>query len=1277
MPQYSTEPPSLSIDAQCQERRKAYSDSAEFDASRWGIALSGGGIRSATFCFGLIKALAKNDIFRRFDLMSTVSGGGYIGSTIGKLYQANQQKAIEVQQALADADRRQYGAWLRVNGRYLIPGGFRDALFAAANFGRNLLGIHVEIAILSIILGTVLLGLDLLVWQWADCVFQSRGCWSPSWAEGKTLVYLAGPPPVWLLLPLIAWIGIALACAYWALPTQDGERWAFQMSATGTIAVILMALIIAHSPFAPAEMPRFPDSFELSRPFVVVTVGVLLAWLTGIFIATLLRRTGTDLARIRNRLTKGLSFALGCALVVFALGAADYIAWSIGHFNPQSQQTLGAVLAVTAVALRVALPKIADLPKSLSPLTRNGVLALLNLLGMVVLVLIVVFWMGWVHKTVSDVLFVQQAPFDLRFGTAYQAISWLLIPALALVAISARNRDFLNRSSLYFFYRARLIRSYLGAANPSRYRGAGDQSSPFSNRLADTSTTARVADVHSGDDVDMSQYAPHRYGGPIHLINVCINQTRDPNGGLFNRDRKGLLLTIGQRGQMSVASRPWRYPIEKARLTLGSWTAISGAAVAPGLGKSTRMGISALLMLAGVRLGYWWDSHGVLDRPDNECARRKNKYGQFFSELGGRFDGTGRRDWFLSDGGHFENTGAYALLREQCRVIVVADCGADPRYSFGDLENLIRKARIDLQTDITFLRPKSDKEIKSGSCKDSAPLSAEIAHFGSLNELASADSQACLALARVDYVRSGDVGYMVIVKPNMCQGASVDLVNFKADNPLFPQEPTTDQFFSEAQWESYFQLGQSLGRSIRLSQLRDLASFAQRNFVDDDGAILETDIDGSRILKASPKRLSSRIAATGAVSASLSLGGVASLGLAGWEIVNKAIEASPRSSGIEPAAYKELTDIFGKMGSPQSTPQMAGANVAEMATALLRIGDLTCSDENQQPFRQSPVAWLMISQTKKACAELPNAHASCTVLLDKVTAPNCLRDKPDASCVPTYWIRSYSDVSAPPNCWTPPAIRSADQHVVNPRAALAKAVSGSDPFPTVGASVGHVATRTESKPKPAECAGKTIYIQIYGPAERDFALVLRPSWQASGASVPRVEDVWDSARRSGQRPATPYSVPTVIYHTDSSKACAASLQPAGTTPPWDLRRLPSNFRARPDVIEVWLPPYPRREVAMPSTTFCYQQDSAESGPARYSVHCHSSLKTCNDARGSSAVAAQTMCTSTDAKSTGNVVFDRGWSPSWFSTRATPFGKPFPQFLPSESEPANSGASPFN
>src|SRR5436309_3028873 len=45
-----------------------------------GLGFSGGGIRSATFNLGVLQAFARAKLLRHFDYLSTVSGGGYIGS---------------------------------------------------------------------------------------------------------------------------------------------------------------------------------------------------------------------------------------------------------------------------------------------------------------------------------------------------------------------------------------------------------------------------------------------------------------------------------------------------------------------------------------------------------------------------------------------------------------------------------------------------------------------------------------------------------------------------------------------------------------------------------------------------------------------------------------------------------------------------------------------------------------------------------------------------------------------------------------------------------------------------------------------------------------------------------------------------------------------------------------------------------------------------------------------------------------------------------------------
>src|SRR5690606_2035625 len=51
----------------------------------WGLALSGGGIRSATFGLGVLQGLARLGLLRCFHYQSTVSGGGYIGGFVQAL----------------------------------------------------------------------------------------------------------------------------------------------------------------------------------------------------------------------------------------------------------------------------------------------------------------------------------------------------------------------------------------------------------------------------------------------------------------------------------------------------------------------------------------------------------------------------------------------------------------------------------------------------------------------------------------------------------------------------------------------------------------------------------------------------------------------------------------------------------------------------------------------------------------------------------------------------------------------------------------------------------------------------------------------------------------------------------------------------------------------------------------------------------------------------------------------------------------------------------------
>ncbi len=61
-----------------------------------GLAFSGGGIRSAAFNLGIAQALHDSGLFRHFDYLSTVSGGGYLGSAISTVMRYRTLPASEI-----------------------------------------------------------------------------------------------------------------------------------------------------------------------------------------------------------------------------------------------------------------------------------------------------------------------------------------------------------------------------------------------------------------------------------------------------------------------------------------------------------------------------------------------------------------------------------------------------------------------------------------------------------------------------------------------------------------------------------------------------------------------------------------------------------------------------------------------------------------------------------------------------------------------------------------------------------------------------------------------------------------------------------------------------------------------------------------------------------------------------------------------------------------------------------------------------------------------------
>lgn len=787
-----------------------------------GFALSGGGIRSATFCLGLFQALASLRLVRRIDLLSTVSGGGYFGSFLGASFMRKDATPQTVEDELAD-NQSWPMRWLRDNGRCLSPNGAGDNCMAAAVALRN----WVSLQVVLLTLGFLLLGLGQVIRAelfFHDLTSEWWACWENYLWTHQVLKIWWSP---WLILPALSLVGIMLVTGsvYWL-----------------TQSVWLMKRI---------------------HLLVRIPVKSLRAMRTAEFIA----QAQTKLSRcfMVGLVTTTILFS---SVLIDSLGQTAYINWTATDFHFWAFIT-GAGAAAYGFGSKIIIffeerlgKRKISIPFDLVALAFALVWLLLILCGLSALVSAITW------------RFRELCPED---ALPEMSRYWLMSTVACAFVLSwwfSRNFGFVNLSSMQQLYAARLRRAYIGATNPKRRKNKNYS----------------MTDLITGDDLSMVEYQPHQRGGPLHVINVTLNETISGKSHIEQRDRKGLNLAIGACG-LSIGARshalwgtdarkadqpapkdepkrtikpiiapdqneinPLHAPANKRKgkqaestqhveaLSLGRWVAISGAAFTTGLGAGTRLGLSLLLGLGNIRLGYWWDS-GVPSRQPRQTTPISylERGARFLSwlmpvqmcllnEFCARFHGPSRRHWYLSDGGHFENTACYELIRRRVPLIICSDAGQDPRYQFGDLAKLVLKARIDFGAEIQIVHraEESTKDDPSlpfpmpsleeiinpelrdviGSPEDFPPL-AESDETDSPTRPAQATRHALLA--RIRYIDDNSFSWLLMIKPSLMGDESLDVVQYQRSHSLFPQEPTSDQYFDEAQWESYRKLGEHIG----------------------------------------------------------------------------------------------------------------------------------------------------------------------------------------------------------------------------------------------------------------------------------------------------------------------------------------------------------------------------------------------------------------------------------------------------------------------------------
>lgn len=322
---------------------------------------------------------------------------------------------------------------------------------------------------------------------------------------------------------------------------------------------------------------------------------------------------------------------------------------------------------------------------------------------------------------------------------------------------------------------------------------------------------------------------------------------------VFDRE-SGKVKTLPKSGfRMFDYGNPDDAEFTGERFSLGHWLSISGAAFSTGLGARTNLALSILAGVGNIRLGYWWNSGVVRDKnaPENKqsCSPKTKpllgqRLGTLFTrafpvqsylldEYTARYHGTARQHWNLSDGGHFENMGGYELIRRRLRLIVIIDAEADPDYRFEGLADLIRKARIDFGAEIKFLEESElhlPGILPAGHCFSALEnlrrgkwVEEQLPQCNKKEAkrqvIDPVDHQryslAHAAVARVSYdCKEEAESVLIYLKPTVIGDEPLDILQYHAENPSFPQQPTSDQFFDEAQWESYRRLGEHIANEV-------------------------------------------------------------------------------------------------------------------------------------------------------------------------------------------------------------------------------------------------------------------------------------------------------------------------------------------------------------------------------------------------------------------------------------------------------------------------------
>lgn len=716
-----------------------------------GISLSGGGIRSASFCLGALQSLTKADILfgkngkDHAKYLTSVSGGSYIATamtmvTTGRIDGGKPGKedptCTPTRECEGDErDLRPFAhgtpeeQYLRNRTLYLTHG--KGGIPAVV--WRVFLGVllNLFLAALSIALVFGPLG---WVYGWA---------W-PSLRAGCPTNCPVGPQfsISWVLWTVIAGIGglaIVVGCVWLAFRFKDDNRRSRFGAASGALAVLALVLLL----FAVG----IPWLIHLARPYYLTfspppAAHATKATTVAVTSVGLLAVLGGWIAAAR-RLVSSSSGIEKDMLSTAETGVKKYHAFFINL-----AATIAGPLLVLAGIVTVTYWG------SAYPASGSGA-GLVELLTWIVIVAVWLFFWNFADVT-----------------------AW----------------------SLYPMYRNRLSAGFvLRRIKPPKKDPPSPNDPPSPTAVGEFDADERPYD----QSYWLSDFRPD--GFPEVIVCAAANIS---NYGATPSGSHVTSFTFSSRaiGGPIVGAKPTkeyedalgRKESQSRFATLPTAMAISAAAISPSMGRMTRAPFRFFLALANLRLGVWVPNPRQLGKFTNR--RNLNRKWYYPNNVW-----LIPRPWYLvremlgwnhldapflyvTDGGHYENLGLVELLRRKCETIWCIDAAGDKVDTFSTLGGALQTAEAELQVSV---RIDPQKDMKPQAAKAGRPVQF-------------VDQPFCVG--RITYA-DGQTGTLIHVKAGVPTDAPLSVQSFALQHQNFPCDSTLDQLYDADRFDAYRELG--------------------------------------------------------------------------------------------------------------------------------------------------------------------------------------------------------------------------------------------------------------------------------------------------------------------------------------------------------------------------------------------------------------------------------------------------------------------------------------